>query len=353
MGLLGGLGSLIVFSSAVASLKLALDQTDYGYFGTSPLIIISVAGLFMVLVACRWISSSASNAWIFRSILIAAVLLTPPLFFLFTTTSSWILTVPSALLIWMSYRSVASKLNERFFSTTSYIYAVAAGLSVAGIYLDLLVLIELSFLVLLLAFVFQAVSFFLISARSRVFRMALKAVAVLALIVVSGISAYAIEHNAAPAPKVKPPPAIYIELAGFVTGARGSSTPEVFLVVRNVGAGSVILASLSVSGYPSNQGFSGSLTASVPTVEPTGGSQSSTAVNSTDGAGIWRLSANKTGSITSFPVSLKEGEAVGLLLSVMNGQSVGASTQIVSGDFLQIRVTASQGAFGDARFTVP
>jgi len=140
---------------------------------------------------------------------------------------------------------------------------------------------------------------------------------------------------------------ISIELATFKTGAINTNavnTPQITVVVRNVGAVGITPGSVTVTGPSSNAGFVGALTLGTLTTCPSSGT--ATTVTSTDGS--WSCTLSSTTSIVG------KGSSTTLVLTQATAALATLSkTQILSGDVINIKITTNVGTFAQAQFTVP
>ncbi len=148
---------------------------------------------------------------------------------------------------------------------------------------------------------------------------------------------------------------ISIELATFTTT---SGSPQITVIIRNVGAVSVTLGSVTVNGLSSNTGFQGTLVGSaLPTTGTNAGGTCPCAITGTvtatptDGTWSGTLVVTST-SKTATAISLAKGSSAVLTLSG-SALPTPTKTQVTSGDVLSIKVTTNVGTFAQAQFTVP
>jgi flagellin-like protein len=138
---------------------------------------------------------------------------------------------------------------------------------------------------------------------------------------------------------------ILIESATFAT-----STDEVTIYIRNVGAVSNTIGSIIVTGRPDNTGMTKSLTllvdASGTHVKVTANPSSPVASVKVNGVGI------NLGSEDSNADPLK-GLAKGSSVSVLIDLDGSSGYDIKSGDVITIKVTTAAGTFAQATYTVP
>jgi flagellin-like protein len=141
---------------------------------------------------------------------------------------------------------------------------------------------------------------------------------------------------------------ISIETVTFVTSQSTdtATSPKITLIVRNVGAVSIGLGSVTVQGISSNTGFKGSLTYAWTSTAST---------DVTETSCTWVIDASHD---TSSEVQAAKGAAV--VFSLTETTTTGdpcasggtGDTRILSGDVLNIKVTTTVGTFGSQQFTI-
>lgn len=128
---------------------------------------------------------------------------------------------------------------------------------------------------------------------------------------------------------------ITIETATFVTG---TTSAKMTLIVRNVGAVPVTLASISVTSASSNLGFRGDILVAIPL-------SGSVTVLASEGI-AWAVSPSGVSSYQNSP----KGSAIAV---TFEGPASPGNTKLAPGDSISIKVVTTVGTFATSQFTVP
>jgi flagellin-like protein len=140
---------------------------------------------------------------------------------------------------------------------------------------------------------------------------------------------------------------ILIESATFAT-----STDEVTIYIRNVGAVSNTIGSIIVTGRPDNTGMKSSVVLLVDisgnhpkvTADPSSGAVSKLYVNGNE------VNLNTSNDSDSDPLKgLQKGNSISVLIDLTGT----GNYNIESGDVITIKVTTAAGTFAQATYTVP
>lgn len=127
-----------------------------------------------------------------------------------------------------------------------------------------------------------------------------------------------------------------------VTGTASDTAPKLTLLVRNVGAISINVGSITITGLSSNSKFVGSLIATVSTSNTT-----NLIVTPNDAVGVWKGNATTLNGFAALP---KGG---GLVISLRCTGCTSGQTRIASGDVVTVKITTDKGTFAQQSYTVP
>jgi flagellin-like protein len=152
---------------------------------------------------------------------------------------------------------------------------------------------------------------------------------------------------------------ILIESATFAT-----STDEVTIYIRNVGAVSNTIGSIIVTGRPDNTGMKKSLTllvdasgtdvkvTAIPAASDTLDDREPSSASTIEGVEVngHKVTDNTQDSDANDLRGLAKGESVSVLIDLKGATS---GYNIESGDVITIKVTTAAGTFAQATYTVP